>query len=560
MGFVYKNLNKLIVAIILGGAYFWSIYFFDTRWRFIPYTLAFTATLAALFFLFTRRFFSSGYVGALIVLLMTMLSLVKYTYIGFALHIYDFLFLGADVKSIGFAAKAYPLLSVAALVLLVIATVFVYGMFRYEKPLRFPPAARLALVFVFAGAAYSAHPMHYPREASYLPQIAGYHASALPLSVFDLPDMLGDPPVLERVRDVAEEVSVDDEVLCGAPAERADIIMTLAESQVSPELYPQIRFTEETVDSFRSGDGKIRNLFVESVGAGTWMTNFSVLTGLYTRDFGWQAAYVTQLMEGKVRGALPDLLSRCGYRTIFIMPFASTALNEGRFMQSIGFQEVYDSAATGLEPMEVPDSGYFNFVRQLIEAHRAADDDRPLFIHIQTMFSHQPYVSKLLPEIMAPEFQIEGENAEMEEYARRVAISRRDFADFKHYLNDKPGSRGSIWVEFGDHHAIATEALDVANGEKQALMADAGSDIYRTYYAVHGFGREIDYSQLYPTTDAALLVADVLKSAGLPTSPLFEKLTGVSAGCETRMRSCANSDAGRRVLKGRIKSGLLLAD
>ncbi|MCO6186718.1 sulfatase-like hydrolase/transferase [Rhizobium sp. L1K21] len=557
---IYAFLSNIVVALCIGALFFVMVYVFDTRWRFIPYTLATTATLGALLFVVSRRFFASNYAAALIIFGLTLVSTAKFHFIGFALHAYDFIFSGTDVWSMVFVAKAFPLLTAGAVVALVLIVFFIIGFFRYERPVGIPAGVRAIPVFIFAAVAYFTHPMHNPREADYLPYIAGYNASAFPLSLLYLPDMLRPVPLQKATEDLGAVSPLPDSVRCNATGKNPDIFMVLAESQATPELFPDIRFPKATIDSFRSGDGVLRSLFVETVGAGTWMTNFSVLSGLSTREFGWRAAYVTQLMEGRIKGALPDILSRCGYRTVVLIPFAFNALNEGRFLSSIGFQEVYDADATGIDPLTADDEAYFDFARKLTIEHRRKNGDQPLFIHIQTMFSHQPYDT-----IQRPDIKLQGDgplakNTMASEYARRVIISRRDFDRFHDWVSSEPGPQGSVLVEFGDHQATATEALVLKDRNKQAVLIQPQSDIYRTYYSVHGYGHAIDYDTLPETLDSGFLAADLLAAADLVNSPQFENLSALSKTCQGRFYSCINRDAVQSDLKARIDGGLIVVE
>jgi hypothetical protein len=60
---------------------------------------------------------------------------------------------------------------------------------------------------------------------------------------------------------------------------------------------------------FRSADGRRRELRVETFGGGTWISNFSLMTGLSSLDFGWRAPYLTTAMEGKIHESLATELS-----------------------------------------------------------------------------------------------------------------------------------------------------------------------------------------------------------------------------------------------------------
>lgn len=547
-----------MAVLVAAALYFLLVYHFDTRWRFMPYTFAVTLALAGIFFVFSRRAVFSLYAAGTLIMLLTLLSVVKFKLKGLALHAYDFFFTGTDLSIVDFLWSHYRFHAVAGGLAIVLVGVLLRGLFRSERALRVPLFVRLPLVFVFALAAEITHPIHNPREADYLPYIAGYNASALPLSLRNLPDLLGELPIAARVAHASVATPLVDDADCGPSRVKPDLFMVLSESQTAPGVVPRIPMSAELVDTFRSGDGTIKPLHVETIGAGTWMTNFSVLTGLSTADFGWQAAYVTQLLEHRIKGALPDLLARCGYRTVAVMPLPFNALNEGAFLTSIGFQEIYDADGMGFKPMTVRDKRYFAFIEKLVADHRR-DDPRPLFIHVQTMFAHQPYDYVLLPDEQAPPHEYDGAG-EVSEYMRRVWLARADLQAFFDRRKSEPGPRGTVMVEFGDHHAIVTRDHLTAGRPAEAMLTDFRSPLYETFYRVEGFGAPVDYRLLHQAEDAAFLSARVLAAANMPVSRVWSDLLALSEACEGWLHTCADRAGVDRHIKGRIDGGLLVVN
>ena len=415
---------------------------------------------------------------------------------------------------------------------------------------------RVPAVFAFAGVSYAAHPIHDPNEATFLPYIGGYHAFALPLSVLNLPDLVNGLPLNHRLARVDVKERLADTVNCGSSRNEPDLFLILAESQASPLIFPQISTPKEVVDSYRSGDGTIKSLYVETVGGGTWMTNFSVLTGLSTADLDWQAAYVTSLLEDKVKGALPELLARCGYRTVSISPMEYMAMHEGPFLKSIGFQEIYAAEALGIKPMTVRDKDYYAFAERLIEEHRHTDG-RPLFLHMQTMYSHAPYDNVLLPSPSDPQHAY-SDRPDTNEYMRRVAIARTDLQAFQEKRKTTPGPNGSVVAEFGDHQSVATRDMMLASHPGKPILTDFRSPIYETYFAVRAYDTEVDYSLLRQPEDAAFLGARLIAAAQLPTSPLYDDLLEQSERCAGRFHTCAERGGLDRNLKARIDAGMLV--
>ena len=98
------------------------------------------------------------------------------------------------------------------------------------------------------------------------------------------------------------------------------IILIHQESVVPPSHFPSLSYDRNLDVFFHSYDGPLRKLRVETFGGGSWLTEFSVLTGLSSYSFGGMRQFVQQIMAGKVRDTLPQALSRCGYRNVVFYP------------------------------------------------------------------------------------------------------------------------------------------------------------------------------------------------------------------------------------------------
>ena len=92
------------------------------------------------------------------------------------------------------------------------------------------------------------------------------------------------------------------------------------QSVVPPEYFPTLHYDHRIDRLFASHDGKVHRLRVETYGGASWLTEFSVTTGLSTRSFGGMSQFVQPLMAGKLRDTLPETLGRCGYRNVMLYP------------------------------------------------------------------------------------------------------------------------------------------------------------------------------------------------------------------------------------------------
>jgi hypothetical protein len=551
------TLPQILAIGASGVGLFAFIRYMDSRWAYIPYVFSVTAVIAAIFFILSRRPIFAVTAAVSVTVLQGLASLVKHQLNGLALHVYDLLFTARDGDLFKFLIEYYPLLGLAALAVVAVVVLALIVVFRLERPVAVMPPLRLSLLPLAVALSVATYPRAQTFDSDYLPFTAGYNASALYFSFGHLRNLTGPAPIGEHVLGTKPVTTLAGAPRCGRAEDKSDFFLVLSESQSPGALGPDLPIPADVRGSFRSGDGRVRMMNVETFGAGTWMTNFSVLTGLSTADFGWQAPYVNAVMEGRVRHSLPRLMADCGYRTIALMTLRYHSVNEGPFLKSLGYEDVYDADAMKIGSFGARDSDYFAFVNKLIADHRKTDG-RPLFISMQTMFTHGPFTAHLpaAAEVSAAPLS---SDPELDEYARRVVVARRDIMDFVQERRADPGARGSILAEFGDHQSAATKRfVDPDNLSRDTT--DFRSKMYETFFAVHGFSAAVDYAKLGDRVDAAFLTSRILAATQLPKSPVFDDLAALSQRCDGRMHLCLERTAVDQHLAARHQAGLLLVE
>ena len=292
-------------------------------------------------------------------------------------------------------------------------------------------------------------------------------------------------------------------------------------------------------------------------GGGTWITGLSMLTGLSATDFGWRSPYLTITLQDAVKGAIPKILADCGYHTVAILSLDYQFVNEGPFFSSIGFETVLDRLDIEAPKRHMRNDFYFDTALEQIRKHRE-DDDRPLFLYVQTMFAHSPYKKRKEPEISLPGEPFHKDKI-ISEYWRRVLIGRNDYAEFAEKVRADAPERGLVLMSFGDHQGSATmplvEELDGPNP-----LTRPGSLAYRTYYTLGG--REATDSWTPPlqgdaAMDIGFLGSEMLEAAGIPGSDVFEDLAALKRYCNGAYYECPDREAVDRHLRRRIDGGLL---
>ncbi|MGF6172082.1 sulfatase-like hydrolase/transferase [Ensifer sp. 4252] len=534
-----------------------ALHYFDTRWRFVPFLVAVTLAIAALLFLLSRRAVFSLWAAGMTVLLIAAMSEVKFRLKGFSLHVFDFAFTGLDRSALFFLVGSYFHLLIAGLAVLVAAFVFLAVAFRSDRRSARSFVVRACLFVVAAVGVVALYPQK-KDEPDYVHYISGYDASSFFVSIGDLEFPLGRIVLAGRLENVEAKGKLGDDVSCGAAASQPDLFVVLSESQTSPSYFPEVTVPEWMSSSFQSQDGRVHPMQVETFGGGTWVTNFSVMTGLSGADFGWQSPYVTQILEGRVKASLPSLMARCGYRTVAVLPMQASFVNEGPFLTSIGFQEIVDFDAMKPASHFVRDRFYFGVVERIVREHREKDP-RPLFIAMQTLFPHGPYDMSLVPKDALPEKAF-APDAQADEYLRRVALAKQDLQDFRRERERTPGPNGTIVLDFGDHQAVATKDYLAAGTPGSNVFADLRSIAYKTYYTVHAYGRDLDMRPFAIPLDVGFLAASLIEAAGLPTSPTFEALARLRDACGGRYHTCPDRALVDQHLRQRQDAGLLDLD
>ena len=298
-----------------------------------------------------------------------------------------------------------------------------------------------------------------------------------------------------------------------------------------------------------------RALRVETFGGGTWLTDFSVLTGLPTRSFGHMRNFVAQFMTGRIRHSLPQYLKACGYETVMVYPTNADFAGVKRLYTAIGFDRVIDSRIHRAANGRQRDAFYLGQAADVLEAIPADDamgapeQRRPRFVVISTMAAHSPWDFRFAPDALRPGETLRwNKDAEIDEYLWRLILAKRDRDAFRARLaRNLPGQR-ILFVDYGDHQpALARmpleEATRIAN-EGSFWQLDPASKAFSTYYAIaaQGFVPSLP-APGQVALEAAHLPTVIVEAAGLPLDPVFSKRVRLMQHCRGLYASCADRAA-----------------
>ncbi len=502
----------------------------------VIFTTAVTLTLGGLIALATRRVLFAAVLMTALVVIVNGVSSAKVNTMGMVLHAYDIVFyLGSwsTITYLWFATPGYVAAFAAAMTLLLVLGVISWRADGWPAR-RMPMAAITALALVTAGYMGLTKPdrrhTQFYWNALYVTSFYASWAETLETlwrgHIVESARASNAPPFVPATR-------------CDLDRKPPHIVLVHQESVVQPSLFPTLDYDRDLDKLFKSADGRLHKMRVETYGGASWLTEFSILTGLSTHSFGGMRPFVQSLLAGKVRDTLPETLERCGYRNVLFYPMLRNFVSNARFYDAIGLKEIFDLRAQKAKTEQERDRFYYTNALDEMERH-VKTSTKPLFTYIQTMSVHWPYNWVFEPGVKVAGGG-PGTDREMSEYLRRVAMAKMDYeyliAEFKRRF---PGER-IVVMHYGDHHPTATQKLlgEEADTQVEDLKLDPKSAAFITYFAVDGVNMTLRPLPNIDVVDVPYLGAILLDQAGLPMSEANRERLRLMRICDGHYHGCA---------------------
>jgi len=344
---------------------------------------------------------------------------------------------------------------------------------------------------------------------------------------------------------------------CQPAARRPNIVLIHDESSFDLRAAPGVKVPAGYGAHFRSYDGKARVFMAESNGGPSWFTEYNVLAGLSARSFGPFAYFVTRLASNRVARGLPLALRRCGYATLSLYPAHSGFMSAQAFQTTTGIERFYDAGALGAKGIE-PDRFFYDKAMALFaEQHRLT---QPLFLYVYLAANHFPWEVRFRPDL-APNWRAPGNNAAVDEYLRRQALSAEDYRAFVAGLKARFPGEPFLIVRYGDHQPeFSPQLIEPALSE-----ADLGNRLmaydpryYATYYAIDAVNFEpVPTETAMDRIDGAYLPLVVQEAAGLPLDPGFAEQKAIMLRCAGVFYGCRDGAEARRFNRLLIDAGYI---
>lgn len=533
-----------------------ALIYWNDRYLTGLHAIAATGCVAAAFALVTRRALLSACMAGALVVFVLAVAYIKRAQTDFILHAWDLFDTALWRFSLVDVARAYPFAFTAAALAIGCALVAPIALFLRERAnvARLPALGGLALC---VAAAYAATALDGgPRHMQFT--FPDRHVSSFYSSWPEALETLARGQLIDAAPESL--APFDPAPACAPEGKPPHIILIHQESVTPPAPLKGLAYDRSVDDLFRSHDGHIHPMRVETYGGASWLTEFSVLTGAASRFFGSIRHFVQIYMAGRIDDALPRVLARCGYTNLMFYPYLKGFFGSARFFETAGLRTIYDARDQKAKTAAEPDRFYYaNMLAEI--ARRTERKEGPLFIYLQTMSAHWPYDVTYWPERVVPGGG-PGTNAEMSEYLRRIAMAREDYAALLKDLAARFPDERFLLVHYGDHHPLATRHFFGFDGESIERINETlpeSSPAFVTYYAVNGVNYAPPPLPGVSVLDGAYLGAVILEQARLPMPESWRERARLMRACDGRYALCPDRGGILRFHRRLIESGLLIA-
>jgi hypothetical protein len=343
---------------------------------------------------------------------------------------------------------------------------------------------------------------------------------------------------------------------CHPAGRRPNIIMIHDESSFDIRQAAGVKVPAGYGGHFNSYDGRQRKFLAESNGGPSWFTEYNVLAGLSSRSFGRFSYFVTRIASGRVERGLPLALRRCGYNTLSLYPANGGFMSARSFQLTTGIEHFYDAGDLGAKDVE-PDGFFYDKAINLMAQQSPSS---PLFTFVYLAANHFPWETGFRPDLM-PFWHKPGNDAVVDEYLRRQAMSADEYGAFLAGLKKKFPSQPFLIVRYGDHQPefsprILDPGLDAAGVGKKLDNFDPS--YYATYYAIDAINFEpVKSPAVMDTIDGPYLPLVIQEAAGIPLDPSFEEQKNIMLRCKGLFYACKDGAEARRFNRLLIDAGLI---
>jgi phosphoglycerol transferase MdoB-like AlkP superfamily enzyme len=498
-----------------------------------------------------RRPALSGALSLTMVVVLILLSRFKHDIVQMTANFVDLMVIDRD--TLAFLFTIFPNLRWSVISAALVTVPLMYSLWWLDPfRIRRLPAAACALACLAALVGYA---LAWPDPAWRAYYDDGYLSKFSRSGVTTVSDFIN-YGFMESDAVASEHLKVPLLDSCHPAGRRPNIIMIHDESSFDIRQAASVKVPAGYGGHFNSYDGRERKFLAESNGGPSWFTEYNVLAGLSSRSFGRFSYFVTRIASGRVERGLPLALRRCGYTTLSLYPAYGAFMGARSFQTTTGIQHFYDARDLGAEDVE-PDSFFYD---KAINLMAQQSPSTPLFAFVYLAANHFPWETGFRPDL-TPSWHKTGNDAVVDEYLRRQAMSADEYGAFLAGLKKKFPSQPFLIVRYGDHQPefsprILDPGLDEAGVGKKLDNYDPS--YYATYYAIDAINFEpVKSPAVMDTIDGPYLPLVIQEAAGIPLDPSFEEQKKIMLRCKGLFYACKDGAEARRFNRLLIDAGLI---
>ncbi|WP_391528218.1 sulfatase-like hydrolase/transferase [Photorhabdus akhurstii] len=314
---------------------------------------------------------------------------------------------------------------------------------------------------------------------------------------------------------------------------KPDVVMLLQESTVTPHIY-QLPDDTHLPDLYMfqrdSGVSAQSPMRVQTFGGGTWLSEFSALTGLNTDDFGSRKNAVFYFIVDHLKYSLFHEMKQNGYYTVVLTPFNKSSYHSGHAYQTLGVdriiqpQELGYPASLDKNLWTISTQEMLGYVKEIL----AQETDKPLFIFSLTMYEHGPY-----DEDHSDDYGLTGhvKNSQavgkFSHYMEKIKASDPAIKDFSEFVakREKP----TMFLYFGDHQP------NISLNQYNGVFSNPG---HITQFTMRDNLQQGESIQTDELTDISFLGGMIMERAKLDASPFYRANMTMRHLCRGALDDC----------------------
>lgn len=520
---IYSGLIILIALIICCGSVGFSI--------FTVIALGFYASLILVLLFLTRKYLLSVVIASSFIICLQLMNQLKVHYYKERIFFSDF-YIACDVKN--FSTLFHYTGALVCLVLLILFIVLNGILFRNARKISqtIRSISLVVAISIFTIIVYISQQSQVNRLwQQYLPKgrgtITNLFISANQF-YYEPPNYSSSSDYFLTQLNRIEPNIIDNSIKLNS---HPDVIVFLQESALNPQLFDIQSNNLPSYDLFNQNNSNLMR--VQTFGGGTWLTEFSILTGLNTNDFSYRKNSVYYVVAPHIKTSLFKEFNQNDYYTVVLSPMGFGNYNAGPAYTSFGMQKFFRPQDLGY-PAEknqnlwkIPTQDLLNEVKTLLETYT----DKPLFIFVLSMYEHGPYnenypdILNIKNDISDPKFV-----GRLNDYLERIQKLNLATLNFNDYIQKR--TKPTMFIYFGDHQpALGWDGKYKTNIDNPNFLTQY---TLSTNYPINFFDNEL--------TDVSLVGGLIIEKTGIKYSDFYRANIAMRYLCSGKLDDCENKE------------------